>query len=229
MTLILLTRLLVRLETPFGPRSAPSSIDGTLEDEACDPGAAGQRGRAEGAGGSEGVCPVRQRRVGPVSSRVLGAHVTAGREGVSRCGRIHVEGRLAAQPQRDVRPHGPAERTLPPAADALLALAVALRPLAPVVPAVHVSAGEVGPGLALLQTVAPREAGEGQRAQTHRTLRPRRVQLQTQGIQVPQGRGLQQTVSCPPEQRRPAEIHQRTVLQRAALALRLQTPAATTA
>lgn len=150
--------------------------------------------------------------------------MTAGHKGVSGRSRVHVEGGLATQPQRNVRADRPTERALPAGAPAgpFLSLPVALGSLPPVVSAVDVAAGEVSPRLTLLQTVAAGEAGEGQRAQTHGALRASRVQLQAEGVQVAQGGRFQQAFSRAPQQRGTTEIHQRAVPKSAAFALSLR-------
>lgn len=154
----------------------------------------------------------------------------AGRERVRGGTRIHVQRRLAAQPQWHVRADRPAQRALavPPSAPPATILpsallAVPLGPLAPVVAPVHVPAGQVRPGLALLQAVAAGQAWEGQRVEAHRALRAPGVQLQTQRVQVPQGGRPQQALGRAPQQGGTAQVHQGAVLQRTALPMSLRT------
>lgn len=150
--------------------------------------------------------------------------MTARDEGVSGRSRVHVHGRLTAQPQRDVGPDAPAEGALSTGRGAVHVRRVplALRALAPVVTPVNVTAGQVHPRLTLLQAVAAGQTGEGQCAEAHGALGPGGVELLPQSLQVPErGRPLQALPGAP-QQGRSTQVNQGAVSQRTALPLRLQ-------
>lgn len=181
-----------------------------MEDESDAAGLSGQRLDTERAGGVEGVRAVRQRNLTPVRRRLLRADVTAGDEGVGGGLRVHIQPRLTAQPQRHVGAPRPAHGAL-----SLLTLGLHLRVAAPppaVVP-VHVAAPQVGPGLLLVQDVFAAKAGEGQRVEAHRTLRPPGVQLLPQSLQVFDGGCVRQTLGRPPQQGGTAQVDERAVHQ----------------
>jgi len=174
---------------------------------------------AEGAGGVEGVGAVGQGDLGPVLDRLLRAHVSARHEGVRGRPRVHVEGRLAAQPQRHVGPDHPAHGTLP------LRAGLLLRAVAPVVVAVDVAARQVDPRLLVLEVgegAAALHAGEGERVEAHGALGPPGVDLLPEGLQVLLGGRVKEALGGAPQQRGAAEIHQGAVLQDVILVLHLQ-------
>lgn len=145
--------------------------------------------------------------------------MTAGVKGVSGRGRVHVKARLAAQPQRHVRPFGSAHGTLPEAAlPALPLLAV----VAPVVVAVHVTALEVDPGLLLVRCVFATHWGKGQRVEAHGTLRAGRIDLLPQRLQVFQGGSAGQAFSSAPQQGGAAEVDKGAINELLTLRLHLK-------
>lgn len=153
---------------------------------------------------------VRQRYLRPVLHRLLRTHVSARHEGVRGRTRVHVEGGLAAQPERHVGPHHPAHGTLP------LGVGLLLGAVAPVVITVHVAAGQIHPGLLVLQRgegAAALHAGEGQRVEAHGALGARCVDLLPEGFQVLLGGGVVEAFGGAPQQSGSAEIHQGAVLQ----------------
>lgn len=203
---------------PCGVQTPPL-VEGPLEDESDEALLAAQLLGTEGAGGVEGVCAVRQRDLTPEGRRLLRANVAAGVKGVSGRGRVHVEARLAAQPQRHVRPFGSAHGTLAvPALPALALLAV----VAPVVVAVHVAAVEVDPRLLLVRRVLAPHGGEGQRVEAHGALGPRRVDLLPQRLQVFERGRACQAFGGAPQQSRAAEVDERAVDELLRLCLHLQ-------
>lgn len=194
-------------------------VQRALEDESDAAGLCAQRLDAERAGGVEGVRAVRQRDLTPERRRLLRADVTAGDEGVGGGLRVHVEAGLAAQPQRHVGAPRPAHGAL-----SLLTLRVHLGVTTPppAVVAVHVAAAQVGPGLLLVRDVFAAKAGEGQRVEADRTLRPPGVQLLPQGLQVFDGGGVRQTFSRPPQQGGAAQVDERAVHQLVTLRVHLE-------
>lgn len=208
---------------PALPRPAgmapPLLVEGSLEDESDVALLPSQLMGTEGAGGVEGVCAVWQWDLTPEGRRLLRTNMAAGVEGVSGRGRVDIKPRLAAQPQRHVRPFGSTHGTLPvPALPALPLLAV----VAPVVVAVHVAALEVDPGLLLVWRVLAMHGGEGQRVEAHGTLRPGRVDLLPQSLQVFEGGGARQALGGAPQQGSSTEVDERTVDQLVTLSLHLQ-------
>jgi len=195
------------------------SVEGPLEDESDEALLAAQLLRAERARGVEGVRAVRQRDLAPEARRLLGAHVAARAERVRGRRRVHVEARLAAQPQRHVGALGAAHGAL--ALPALAALLALLAPVAPVVEAVHVAALQVDPRLLLVRRVLAPHGREGQRVEAHGALRPRRVDLLPQRLQVLQGRGAREAVRGAPQQRGAAQVDEGAVHQLLALCLHL--------
>lgn len=203
---------------PAGPE-ASGSVHRALEDELSAALGQTELGGAEGAGGVEGVGAVGQRYLRPVLHRLLRAHVAARHKGVRGRTRVHVEGGLAAQPQRHVRPHHTAHGALP------LGVGLLCRAVSPVVIPVHVAAGQIDPGLLVLQRgegAAALHAGEGQRVEAHGALGARRVDLLPEGFQVLLGGGVEEAFAGAPQQGGSAEIHQGAVLQDVALILHLQ-------
>lgn len=65
--------------------------------------------------------------------------------------------------------------------------------------------------------MAPRQAWEGQRAEANGTLRPGRVQLLTQRLQVAQSGSAHQALARPPQQCGATQVHQGAVAEGAAL------------
>lgn len=149
--------------------------------------------------------------------------MSAGVEGVSGRSRVHVEARLAAQPQRHVRAPGPAHGALPEAVLPLLAV------VAPVVVAVHVAALQVHPRLLLVRRVLAAHGGEGQRVEAHGALRPSRVDLLPQRLQVFEGGGARQTLGRAPQQSGAAEVDEGAVHQLLSLSVHLKHNTATSA
>lgn len=155
-------------------KSGLLSVQRALEDEFDAAGLCVQWMNTERAGGVESMCAVGHQDLPPVHRCLLRADVTARNKGV--CGRscVHVEARLAAQPQRHVRAPSPTHGALP-----LLALLLHLGVPAPTpgVVTVHVAAAEVGPGLLLIQNVFASQARESECIEAHRALRPPGIQL----------------------------------------------------
>lgn len=193
-------------------------VQRALEDESDAAGLSAQRLDAERAGGVEGVRAVRQRDLTPVRCRLLRAHVTAGDEGVRGGLGVHVEARLAAQPQRHIGAPCPAHGAL---ALLTLRLHLGVAPPPPAVVAVHVAAAQVGPGLLLVQDVFATQAGKGQRVEAHGTLRPPGVQLLPQRLQVFDGGRGRQALGCPPQQGGAAQVDERAVNQLVTLRVHL--------
>lgn len=153
---------------------------------------------------------VRQRYLRPVLHRLLRTHVSARHEGVRGRTRVYVEGGLAAQPERHIGPHHPAHGTLP------LGVGLLLGAVAPVVITVHVAAGQIHPGLLVLQRgegAAALHAREGQRVEAHGALGSRCVDLLPEGFQVLLGGGVEEAFGGAPQQSGSAEIHQGAILQ----------------
>jgi len=73
-----------------------------------------------------------------------------------------------------------------------------------------------------LPPVAAWQAREGQRAEAHGTLGPRRIELLAKRFQVAQGGGAHEPLPRAPQQGGAAQVHQGTVSQRTALTLRLK-------
>lgn len=192
-----------------------ASVDWALEDEPDAVLLPDQLCGTEGAGGVEGVGAVGQGDLGPVLGGLLRAHVSAGGEGVGGGPCVHVEARLAAQPEGHVGAHSPAHGAL-----ALVGFRVAA--VAPVVVAVHVAAAEVGPGLLLLHHLLAADAGEGQRVEPHRALRPGGVDLLPERLDVLLGGCVEEAVCGPPEQCGPAQVDEGAILQHVGLTLHLQ-------
>lgn len=142
--------------------------------------------------------------------------MAAGVEGVRGGGGVQVEARLAAQPERHVGALGAAHGALALAALALLAV------VAPVVVAVHVAALQVHPRLLLVRRVLAPHGGEGQRVEAHGALRPRRVDLLPQRLQVLEGGGAREALGGAPQQGGAAEVHQGAVHQLMTLGLHLE-------
>lgn len=194
-------------------------VEGSLEDESDVTLLASQLLGAEGAGGVEGVRAVRQWDLTPEGRRLLRTNVATGVKGVGGRGGVDVEPRLAAQPQRHVRPFGSTHGALPvPALPALPLLAV----VAPVVVAVHVAALEVDPGLLLVRRVLAMHGGEGQRVEAHGTLRAGRVDFLPQRFQVLEGGGARQAFSRAPQQSCATQVDEGTVNQLMTLSLHLE-------
>ena len=187
-----------------------SLVQWTLEDESDAGHVSAQRPDAEWAGSMEGVRAVWQQDLTPVRRCLLGADVTTGDKGVSGGLCIQIESRLAAQPQRHIGALRPAHGALS-LLTLRLHLGVAASP--PAVVAVHMAATQVSPGLLLIQDVFAAQAGEGERIEAHRTLRPPGVQLLPQHLQVFDGGGVCQALSCPPQQGGAAQVDERTVHQ----------------
>lgn len=199
--------------------SWPLLVERPLEDESDEALLAAQLLGAEGAGGVESVRAVRERDLAPEGRRLVRADVSAGVEGVSGRGCVYVEACLAAQPQGHVRPLGPAHGALPEAALAALPL---LAVVAPVVVAVHVAALQVHPRLLLVRRVLAAHGGEGQRVEAHRALRPCRVDLLPQRLQVFEGGGARQALGGAPQQSGAAEVDEGAVHQLLSLSLHLK-------
>lgn len=162
---------------------------------------------------------VGQRYLRPVLHRLLRAHVPARNKGVRGRARVHVEGGLAAQPERHVGPDHPAHGALP------LGVGLLCRAVAPVVITVHVTAGQIDPGLLVLQRgegAAALHAGEGQCVEAHGALGPRCIDLLPEGFQVLLGGGVEEAFAGAPQQGGSTEVHQGAVLQDVALILHLQ-------
>lgn len=122
--------------------------------------------------------------------------MSARHEGVRGRARVHVEGRLAAQPERYVGPHHATHGTFS------LGVGLLLRTVTPVVVAVHVPAGQVDPGLLLLQRgegAAALHAGESQSVEADGTLGPRRVDLLPESLQVFLGGSVKETLGRTPQ------------------------------
>lgn len=201
------------------PPPPPALVEGPLEDESDVALLGAQLLGAEGAGGVESVRAVRQRDLAPEGNRLLRADMSAGVEGVGRRSRVHVEARLAAQPQRHVGPLRPAHGALPHAAlPALPLLAV----VPPVVVAVHVAALQVHPGLLLVGRVLAAHGGEGQRVEPHGALRAGRVDLLAQRLQVFEGGGAREALGRAPQQGGAAEVDERAVDELLSLGLHLE-------
>lgn len=93
-----------------------------------------------------GLRAVRQRDLTPVRRCLFRADMSTRDEGVGGGLRVHVEARLAAEPQRHVGPPRPTHGTLPILMLRLIRRAAAPRPA--VVP-VHVATAQIHPGLLL--------------------------------------------------------------------------------
>lgn len=207
------------LPHPKDAGKSPLLVEGSLEDESDVALLPSQLLGTEGAGGVEGMCAVRQRDLTPEGRRLIRTNVATGVKGVSGRSGVYVKPRLAAQPQRHVRPFGSAHGTLPlPALPALPLLAV----VAPVVVAVHVAALEVDPGLLLVRRVLATHGGEGQRVEAHGTLRAGCVDLLPQRLQVFEGGSARQAFGSAPEQGRAAKVDERAVDQLLTLSLHLE-------
>jgi len=190
-----------------------------LEDESDVAAALGQqRQGTEGARGVEGVRAVGQRDLAPVGRRLLGAHVSAGREGVRGRRRVHVKACLAAQPER----HIAAPRATHGALPLLGRLAAAAAGAGPAVVAVHVAAAQVGPGPLVVQHLAAPQAGEGQRVEAHGALGPPSVELLPQRLQVLDGGRAGQPLRRAPQQGGAAQVDERAVRQLLGLRVHLE-------
>lgn len=151
----------------------------------------------------ESVGAVWEGDLAPEGRCLLRADVSTGVEGVSGRSRVNIETRLTAQPQRHIRAFRPAHGALPQTAlPALPLLAV----VPPVVVTVHMAALQIDPGLLLVRSVLPPHGGEGQRVETNGALRPGRVDLLTQRLQVFEGRGAGQALSRAPQEGGAAEV-----------------------
>lgn len=179
----------------------------------------------EGAGSVESMGAVRQRDLAPAHHSLLRADVAAGAEGVGGRPGIQVQSPLAAQPQWHVGAHPAAHGALPLAgargrrttrAGGAFVLAVA-----PVVVAVHMAAVDVDPGLLLVHNLTLGQAGEGQRVEAHRTLRPCSVQLLSQRLQLLEGRSMAEPAGGPPEQGGTAQVDERAILESVGLIFNL--------
>lgn len=167
--------------------------------------------------------------------------MTTRHKSVCRSTGVHIHSGFAAQPQGHVGTHAPAQGTFAAGCGALALsrILLALRSLAPVVASVHMAASEVDPGLTFfkagvtvtvhnyftcvlfntdqyqhcqrLPPVAAWQAGEGQCAEAHGTLRAGRVELLAERLQVTQGGSAHEPLPRTPQQGGTAQVHQGTV------------------
>ncbi len=140
---------------------------------------------------------VGQRDLRPVLDRFLRTHVSTWHKGMRGCTCVHVEGRLAAQPQWHVRPDHSAHGALS------LGVGLLLGTVAPVVVTVHVATGQVDPRLLVLQGgegAAALHAGEGERVETYGALGPRRVDLLPESLQMLLGGSVKEAFCSTPQQ-----------------------------
>lgn len=160
-------------------QGAPGSlVQWPLENEADAAMLTGEPGPTKGAGSMESVSAMGQWCLGPVAGSLLRADMATGCKGVAGRSGVQAEAGLLAEPQGHIGPHKAAKRTLP-------LLGAPLSPAAPTVVAVDVAATNVDPGLLLVWCrAATGRTGEGQGAEAHRALGPRRVRLLSLGLQL---------------------------------------------
>lgn len=153
-------------------QGAPGSlVQWPLENEADAAMLTSEPGPTKGAGSMESVCAVGQWCLGPVAGSFLRADMATGRKGMAGRPRVQAEASLLAKPQGHIRPHKATKRTLS-------LLGSPLSPAAPAMIAMNVAATDVDPRLLLVRCcAATRRTGEGQGAEAHRALGPRRICL----------------------------------------------------
>lgn len=138
--------------------------------------------------------------------------MTTGAESMSGWPSVQVQSPLTAQPQGHVGAYSSTHRALPLTCAGRCCASGAggpfFFPVAPVVVAVYVTAVDINPGLLLVNNLALGQAGEGQRVEAHRTLRPRSVQLLSKALQLFESRSMPQSGGGPPQQGCSTQINQ---------------------
>lgn len=174
-------------------KTTGSLVQRPLENEADAAMLASEPGPTKGAGSMESVGAMGQWCLGPVAGSLLRADMATGRKGMAGWPRVQAEASLLAEPQGHIGPHEAAERTF-------TLLGAPFSPAAPAVVAVDVAATDVDPGLLLVGgCTATGWTGEGQSAEAHGTLGPRRVRLLPLGLQLLQRGCPQQPRRCAPQ------------------------------
>lgn len=162
--------------------------------------------RTERTGCMKSVSTVRERDLGPISSCLFWAHVSAWAECVSWRSRIHIKSRFTSKPQRHVGADRAAHGTL-------AILAVSLLLVSPVVIAVDVATVQVHPRLLFVYNIFSLHAGKRQGVKAHRTLGPCRIDLLSQGLQVLDSGSARKPFRSAPQQRCSTQVNQRAILQ----------------
>lgn len=149
----------------------------------------------------ESVCAMRERDLTPEGRRLLRADMSTGVEGVSGRSCVDVEARLTAQPQGHEGALRSTHGALPEPALPFLAV------VAPVMVAVNMAALQIDPRLLLIRCILAAHGREGQGVEAHGALRPSRVDLLPQCLQVFESGGARQALSGAPQQSGPTEVN----------------------
>jgi hypothetical protein len=177
-----------------------SLVQWSLENEADTAMLTSEPSPTKGAGSVESMGAMWQWCLGPVAGSLLRADMATGCKGMAGWPRVQAETSLLAKPQGHIGPHKAAERTL-------ALLGAPLPAATPAMIAVDVAATDVDPGLLLVRCCASTGwTGEGQSAEAHRALGPRRIGLLPLGFQLFQCGCPQQPRWSAPQQCGPTQV-----------------------